>query len=192
VADSLEMVSGIMLSTEHPKHKNEAWHKTQMLHNDFMRIQHLLEGWGVGSPYQAEEIYSRAREDYKNYCRDAKLHWNAERDDIYSEMAFSKLSGVLKMEKSPCAGRGISLAYRGSEPECESHGGLYGCSYQPSLQIASCGGAKSRLLESPASIKGFGQKEEIAVEKLQDRLRKENFWKEWEQEIKQWSPQCEQ
>jgi hypothetical protein len=73
---------------------------------------------------------------------------------------------------------------------CKSSGGPWGCSYQPSLKIAACNGAELRLLES-AQIKGFDQREELALKKLQDKLKTENFWNEWEQEIKQWSPQCE-
>jgi len=195
VTDSLEMLSGTTINTEHPKHKNEAWQKTQMYYNNIVAIQNLLNGWGVAkADYfdKASEIYSKTREDYKNYCQTFKMHWNPEQRNSYSEIAFSKLSGSIKMENTSCTGRGISLVYKEAKPECESHGGLYGCSYQPFLAITSCNGAELRLLQSPAPIKGFGQKEEIAVEKLQDKLKKENFWKEWEQEIKQWSPQCEQ
>jgi len=36
VADSLGLVSNMALSTEHPKHKNDAWRKTQKLYNDFI------------------------------------------------------------------------------------------------------------------------------------------------------------
>jgi len=195
VVDSLELASSIMLNTEHPKHKNEAWQRTQIYYNSIVAIQNLLNGWGVAkTDYfdKAGEIYSKTREDYKKYCQTTKLHWNPEKKSSYSEIAFSKLSSGIKMENTSCTGRSISLVYKEAKPECESHGGLYGCSYQPFLSITSCNGAELRLLENPAPIKGFGQKEEIAVEKLQDKLKKENFWKEWEQEIKQWSPQCEQ
>jgi len=50
--------------------------------------------------------------------------------------------GFKEMETSPCKGKGISLIYKGAEAECKSNGGPYGCSYQPSLLIASCDGAK--------------------------------------------------
>jgi len=195
VLDSMVLASNTALNTEHPKHKNDAWQKTQIYYNSIVAIQNLLNGWGVAkADYfdKANEIYSKTREDYKNYCVDVKLHWNPEQKNTYSEIAFSKLSSGIKMENTSCTGRGISLVYKEVKPECESHGGLYGCSYQPFLAITSCNGAELRLLESSAPIKGFGQKEEIAVEKLQDKLKKESFWKEWEQEIKQWSPQCEQ
>jgi hypothetical protein len=99
------------------------------------------------------------------------------------------LSKNLKVEKSPCADRGISLAWKTPEPECEQ-AGIFKCSLQPSLLIASCDGTEYRLLKS-TDAKSFHQKEEIALEKLQDKLRDNAFWSEWEQEIKKWSPQCE-
>jgi len=157
-----------------------------------MGIQIMLESLGAESKYfaSAKKFYEKARKDYKDNC-DAKVHWNPEKKTAYSEIAFAKFSGSIKMETTPCAGKGISLVYR-SEPACKSSGGPYGCLYQPTLRIASCSGAELRLLESPAPIKGFDQKEELALKKLQDKLKTENFWNEWEQEIKQWRPQCEQ
>jgi len=187
--DSLSLASNSAVSTEHPKHKNEAWHKTQMLYNDFVRIQYLLEGWGVRSPYLADEIYSRAREDYRNYCGDAKLHWNPEKETYYSDIAFSKLSGSIKMEKSPCNGRGISLAYKGTEPECSAKFGLNTCSYANSLSLNACDGTEYLQLKSDAM--GAHQKLDFAVEKLQSNFKSAEFWNQWIQEIKQWSPQCE-
>jgi len=129
-----------------------------------------------------EDIY----EEIKEGCgleASKKLYWNPEKETAYSEIAFSKLSTGIKMETSPCKGKGIKLIYKG-EPECKSNGGPYGCMYQPSLLIATCNGAKIRLLESPAVVKGFDQKEDIAKKKLQDKLKAEDFWNEWEQEIK--------
>jgi len=112
-----------------------------------------------------------------------KLHWNPDKQTAYSDIAFSKLSAGIKMETSPCKGKGISLIYKGV-PDCKSNGGPYGCMYQPSLLIATCDGVKIRLLESPAPVKGFDQKQEVAEKKLQDKLKSEYFWNEWEQEIK--------
>jgi len=187
--DSLSLASNTAVSTEHPKHKNEAWRKTQMLYNDFMRIQHLLEGWGVRSPYLADEIYSKTREDYKNYCGVSKLHWNTEKETLYSEIAFSKLSGSIKIEKSPCAGRGISLAYKGSEPQCSVKFGLNTCSYAHSLSLNACDGTEYLQLKSDAM--GAHQKPDFALEKLQNNFKSAEFWNQWISEIKQWSPQCE-
>jgi len=171
---------------------SKEWHKIQNYWNEFMSIQILLEGLRIESKYLAstKKQYEKARKDYKDNCN-AKIHWNPEKKTAYSDIAFARLSGSIKMENTPCTGKGISLAYKG-EPVCKSSGGPWGCSYQPSLRIADCNGAELRLLESPAPIKGFDQKEELALKKLQDKLKTENFWNEWEQEIKQRSPQCEQ
>jgi len=167
------------------------WHKIQNSWNEFMGIQIILESLGTESKYftSAKKQYDKARKNYKDNCN-AKTHWNPEKKTTYSEIAFAKLSSSIKMENTPCAGKGISLVYKG-EPACKSSGGPWGCSYQPSLKIATCSGAELRLLESSAPIKGFDQKEELALKKLQDKLKTENFWNEWEQEIKQRSPQCE-
>jgi len=167
------------------------WHKIQSHWNEFMGIQILLEGLRVESKYftSAKKQYEKAKDDYKANCN-AKLHWNPEKKTAYSEIAFAKLSGSIKMENTPCAGKGISLIYKG-EPLCKSNVSGWGCSYQPTLKIATCNGAELRLLESTVPIKGFDQKEELALKKLQDKLKTENFWNEWEQEIKQRSPQCE-
>jgi len=189
LTDSLELASNTALNTEHPKHKNEAWQKTQMLYNDFVRIQYLLDGWEVKSPYLASEIHSKAMEDYKNYCQAVKLHWNTERETPYSEIAFSKLSGSIKMEKSPCAGKGISLAYKGSGPECSVKFGLNTCSYAQSLSLDACAGTEYTQLKGDAI--GAHQKSEFALEKLQSNLKSAEFWNQWIREIKQWSPQCE-
>jgi len=189
VADSLELASNTALNTEYPRQKNEAWRKTQTLYNEFIRIQYLLDGWEVKSPYLAEEIYSKTREDYKNYCQTARLHWNPEKETPYSEIAFSKLSGSIKIEKSPCDGRGISLAYKGSGPECSVKFGLNTCSYAHSLSIRACGGTEYLQLKSDAM--GVHQNSNFALEKLQDNLKSAEFWNQWIQEIKQWSPQCE-
>jgi len=189
VADSLELTSNTALNTEHPKHKNEAWRKTQTLYNEFMRVQYLLDGWEVKSPYSADGIYSKAREDYKNYCQAVKLHWNSERETPYSEIAFSKLSSGIKMEKSPCSGRGISLSYKGSEPECSVKFGLNTCSYVHSLSLNACDGTEYTQLKNDAM--GVHQKPDYALEKLQGNLKSAEFWNQWINEIKQWSPQCE-
>jgi len=186
--DSLELASSIELSTEHPRNKSEAWQRTQKLYNNFMRIQYLLEDWGVKSPYSADDIYFRTREDYKNYCQTAKLHWNPERENLYSEMAFAGLSQKVKIEKSQC-GRGISLAYKGSEPDCSVKFGLNTCSYKLSLSLHACDGTEYLQLKNEAM--GAHQKSDFALNKLQGNLKSAEFWNKWIQEIKQWSPQCE-
>jgi len=189
IADSLEMVSSFMLATEHPKSKNEAWHKTQMLYNDFTRIRYLFESWGIESPYPAVEIYSKARENYRNYCQTVKLNWNPEKETLYSGIAFSKLSDGVKIVKSPCNGNGISLFYKGSKPECSVKFGLNTCSYVSELSLRACDGTEYLQLKNEAI--GAHQKHDFALEKLQGNLKSAEFWNQWKQEIKQWSPQCE-
>jgi len=129
--------------------------------------------------------YDKVYEEIKNDCgleASKKLHWNPEKQNEYSKIAFNKLSTGIKMETSPCKGKGISLIFKG-EPECKSNGGPYGCLYQPSLQMAYCDGTEIRPLKSPV-IKSFDQKQDMAEIKLQDKLKAEDFWNEWEQEIK--------
>jgi len=38
VLDSLELASNTTLNVEHPKQKNEAWRRTQILYGDFLRL----------------------------------------------------------------------------------------------------------------------------------------------------------
>jgi len=188
IADSLRLASNMTLTSERPKQKNEAWRKTQRLYNNFMRIQYLLEGWEVESPYSAEEVYSKAREDYSSYCQ-AKLHWNPEKKNLYSDMAFASLSQNVKIEKSPCKSRGISLAYKGTQPDCSMKFGLNACSYAPELSLRACDGTEYLQLKNEAM--GAHQRQDFALEKLKDNLKSDEFWNQWIQEIKQWSPQCE-
>jgi hypothetical protein len=192
VIDSLELASNTALKTEHPKRKNEAWHKTQTLWNEFARIQNLLDGWGIekASFYEpASEIYSQTKEDYKNYCQTLKLHWQPERENDYSSIAFSMLSKNLKMEKSACQGNGISLVYRYAEPDCPKKFGVHNCSYKPSLSILSCDGTEYSLLEN--TVENSHQKQELALEKIKDTFKAADFWGKWEKEIKEWRPKCE-
>ena len=191
MADSLEMVSNVALNEKRPKPKKEAWNKTQMLWNRFIGIQSLLEGWGIESKYfkSASENYAKARDDYKDYCKSTKLHWNPETENFYSEIAFSKLSGSIKMEKSPCMGSGILLAYKGSKPECSMKFGLNSCSYLHSLSVGACDGTE--YLQFKNEVMGSHQKPDFALEKLQNNLKNAEFWNQWINEIKQWSPQCE-
>jgi hypothetical protein len=192
IADSLELTSNTASKTEHPKRKNEAWHKTQTLWNEFARIQGLLDGWGIekASFYEpTNEIYSQAREEYKGYCQTLKLHWQPEQENDYSSIAFSMLSKNLKMEKSACQGNGISLVYKYIEPDCPKKFGVHNCSYKPSLSILSCDGTEYSLLEN--IIENSHQKQELALEKIKDTFKAADFWGKWEKEIKEWSPKCE-
>jgi len=192
VANSLELASNTVLNTEHPKRKNEAWSKTQVLWSEFARIQNLLDGWGIAkaSFYEpANEIYSQAREEYKSYCETAKLHWKPGRETDYSSMAFSILSKNLKVEKSSCQGNGILLAYKNDGPVCSEEFGVVHCSCKPSLSLLSCNGTEYLLLDN--AVEGTHQKKNFALEKMNDAFKSANFWEKWEKEIKEWSPKCE-
>jgi len=188
VADSLGLASNTALNTEHPKHKNEAWQKTQMLYSDFMRIQHLLDGWGIKSPYSADEIYSKAMEDYKNYCQGMKVFWQDSGNEC-SEAVFAMLSKRIKMEKSECSG-GLSLSFNCLE-KCKSSSFGIECSYEPSLAIESCGGEKYSMLKAKEPVTGSdAYNKNMARENLIENLPKAIFFNEWEKEIKEWVPQC--
>jgi hypothetical protein len=191
VADSLELASEILQKTRHPGQKNAAWRNTQTFWNEFVRLQNLLNGFGVpktGLFGSVNEIHAKAKDEYVAYCQNAKLHWEPEMENSYSEITFSMLSKNLKMEKSRCSGDGISLAYKNEEPECSYKFGLYNCSGKISLSVASCDGTGYLLLEN--SVEGTHQKQDYALEKMQGRLRTADFWKKWENEIKEWVPQC--
>jgi len=186
--DSLSLASNTAISTEHPKHKNEAWRKTQMLYNNFVGIQYLIDGWGVKSPYMADEVYSRAREDYRNYCRNMRIFWQDASNEC-SEAVFAILSKKIKMEKSECSG-GLKLNFNCSE-KCKSSSFGIECSYEPSLSIESCGGQSYSLLKAQTPATGSDMDSESkAKEKLVENLPKAFFFGEWEKEVKKWVPQC--
>jgi hypothetical protein len=192
VADTLELVSHALQAAEHPKQKNEAWLRIQTLWHEFIKIQNLLDGWGIDKSKlfdSTNEAYSARRNEYSAYCQNTKLHWNPERETLYSEIVFSKLSGSIKMEKSPCANSGISLAYKNSEPECMVKFGLNSCSCVQSLSLRSCDGTEYLQLKN--DIIGAHQKPDFALEKLQNNLKSAQFWTQWMQEIQQWRPLCE-
>jgi len=192
VADTLELVSRALQAAEHPKQKNEAWLRIQALWHEFIRIQNLLDGWEINKSKlfdSANAAYSARRNEYVTYCQNAKLHWNPERETLYSEIVFSKLSGSIKMEKSNCTSMGISLVYKNSEPECMVKFGLNSCSYTQSLSLRSCDGIEYLQLKN--DITGAHQKQDFALEKLQSNLKSAEFWNQWIQEIQQWRPLCE-
>jgi len=186
--DSLVLASNTEISTEHPKQKNEAWRKTQILYRDFMRIQYLLEGWGVKSPYVAAEAYSKAREDYRNYCQSVKVFWQDAGNEC-SDAIFAMFSKKIKMEKSQCSG-GMNLNLDCSE-RCKSSPYGIECSYEPSLSIESCGSEKYSLLKAKELIKGSDIQNEVRAKgKLIESLHNAAFFGEWEKEVKEWVPQC--
>jgi hypothetical protein len=188
VADSLLLVSNTALNTEHPKHKNEAWQKTQMLYNDFVRIQNLLEGWGVKSPYLVDEIYSKTREDYRNYCQGMKIYWQDTQNEC-SNAIFAAFSKNIKIEKSQCSG-GLNLNFNCLE-RCKSSAYGIECSFEPSLSIESCGGQSYSLLKAQMPITTTDMYNEAkSREKMIENLTSAAFLNEWEKEIKEWIPKC--
>jgi len=188
-ADSLEMVSSSMLSTEHPKQKNVAWQKTQILNNDFIRIQYLLEGWGIKSPYAAGETYAKARENYNDYCKNMKVFWQDTGNEC-SNAVFAALSKKIKIEKSQCIGSGLNMKFNCLE-KCKNSSYGTECSFEPSLSIESCGGQSYSLLKLQMPIAGVDVgSESKAREKLANNLPKAAFLAEWEKEIMEWTPKC--
>ncbi|MDR0517175.1 MAG: hypothetical protein LBH25_09055 [Fibromonadaceae bacterium] len=188
--DSLEFITASELKATHPKQKNEARNKANAIWARMLANNDLLKSWGIESGISmAKDLHDAVEYDYKDYCQTAKLHWNPERETPYSEIVFSKLSSSVKMEKSPCNGRGISLVYRGTEPSCSVKFGLNTCDYAQSLSVSACDGTEYLQLKS--DVMGAHQKPDFALEKLQGNLKSAEFWSQWMQEIKQWSPQCE-
>jgi len=189
LADSLSLASNMEQNTEHPRQKNAAWHKTQMLNNDFIRIQYLLEGWGIKSPYAANETYSKARENYNNYCKNMKVFWQDAGNEC-SNAVFAILSKNIKIEKSQCIGNGLNMKFNCLE-KCKSSAYGIECSYEPSLSIESCGGLSYSLLKVQTHYTGIDISSEAkAREKLSENLPREVFLNEWEKEINEWVPKC--
>ena len=188
LADSLSLASNTAMSTEHPKQKNAAWHKTQTLYNDFVKIQYLLDGWGVKSPYAASDIYAKTKENYKSYCQNMKVFWQDTGNEC-SNVVFAILSQKIKMEKSDCT-NGLNMKFHCAE-KCKNSAYGVECAYDPSLSIESCGGESYLLLKAGEPAKGIDVSHESkARDKLADNLPKAAFLNEWEKEIKEWVPKC--
>ncbi|MCL1967016.1 MAG: hypothetical protein FWF67_03970 [Fibromonadales bacterium] len=192
LADSLEFAAKGVLDAKHPKLKSEAWQKARLLWGSFMVLRSTVQNLDKEKAASFEPVsalYAKARDGYLDFCQTAKLYWNPEQNDVYSEIAFSKLSKNLKLEKASCNGHGISLIYKNTGHKCE-YAGMFECTCKPSLLIASCYGEEYRLLESK-NVKTYQKTEEVAIQKLREKLEYETFWNDWEQEIKQWRPICE-
>ncbi|MCL2260454.1 MAG: hypothetical protein FWC15_03760, partial [Fibromonadales bacterium] len=191
VADSLELVSRTLPSIKHPKQKNEAWHRTQTLWNEFMRLQGILDDFGVTRAElfsSVSEMHSKTREDYKNYCREQKVYW-IDSENEYSNVVFAELSKKITMEKSVCL-TGLNLRF-GSSDKCASSAMGMECSFEPSLSIESCDGELYSLLKSKGRVAGYDtHNRSKAKENLIAKLPYAAFFKEWETEIKGWLPRC--
>ncbi len=189
VADSLDLVSHALLNTKHPKRKNEAWHKTQMLWNEYARIQSLLEGLGAKPLASKTETIEKATDDYKNYCKNMKIHWEDTDGECQNAM-FSVLSSKLKIEKSKCR-NGLKLKLSCPEKCSPSSFGGVECSFSPSLSVESCGGESYSLLKSQKPAIGRDMHSvSKAKEALIEKLPSAEFFSEWEKELKRWIPLC--
>ena|GEM_PF-1127248 len=200
VADSMDFAANASLGAEFPKAKREAFQRTQKLWNEFVKLQGSLESFGADKAdyfSSKNEIYSKAREDYKDYCSRQKMHWNPERQSSFSDMAFSKLS-MPSAKKSDCedgeGSKDILLTYKDAEPECSYDTNkpipIYACSYRASLSIALCSGG-GVLLDGPVKPGMHGSSESYARENLRRNFESADFWEKWKQELKEWSVQCE-
>jgi len=191
VTDSLELVSRILPSIKHPKQKNEAWHKTQVLWSEFVRLQGILDGFDVANAELFESVsktHSKTREDYKNYCQTQKVYWN-DQENEYSNIVFAELSKRITVEKSACS-EGLNLSFTGSEKCANSSFGVE-CSFEPSLSVESCNGESYLLLKSKEAIAGYDMhNKNKAKENLIVKLQSAAFLDEWLKEIKGWTPQC--
>jgi hypothetical protein len=189
ITDSLGMVSNVVISTEHPKRKNDAWHKTQVLMNEIKRFQKLLEGWGVadtGIFESANEIYAKTEEHYKTYCKHQKVYWTDTKNE-YSKAVFAELSKKVKIEKSACL-NGLNLNFSYSDG-CKSSAFGIECFLDVSVAIESCSGESYTLLNARATGNDM-HNEAKAKEKLIENLSKASFFKEWAKQINEWGPQC--
>jgi hypothetical protein len=191
IADSLDLLSNAALSTEHPKRKNDAWHKSQMLWAESIKNRSLLETWGVQSavPGMASEAYSKIRENYKAYCQSQKVYWEDNAKNECSNASFSLLSKKIKMEESQCS-KGLKFKFSCVE-KCKSSSYGSECTFEPSLAIESCGAESYSLLRVKEPVTGQDMNNMgRAKEKLMDNLSKATFFNEWEKEIKEWVPLC--
>lgn len=190
--DSIEFVASVGIKTTHPKEKNEARSKANSLWIKILANQDLLKSWGIDSDIsKAKEIRAALEDNCKDFCLNQKIHWKAERESLYSDIAFAKLSQNLKIEKTNCAGNDILLVYKDEKPECKKeHGMVYVCPYKASLSIKSCRENEYLQLKSE-NLEGVNVSMEYALEHLREKLDVANFWREWEDELKKWRLKCE-
>jgi hypothetical protein len=191
IADSLDLLADAALSAEHPKRKNEAWRKSQMLWGEAIKVLGLLENWGVlpAAPGMASEAYSKIRDDYKNYCQSQKVYWEDSAEGECSSASFSELSRRVKIERSQCLS-GLKFKFSCGE-RCKSSSYGIECFFEPSLAIESCNAELYSLLRVKETISGTDMySENKAKEKLVEKLPSAVFFNEWEMEIKEWMPLC--
>jgi hypothetical protein len=195
VADSLMFAANAALGTKHPKQKSEAFQRAHGLWNELAKLQGVVESMGAGEEdffVKSSEIYSKARDDYKDYCRNQKVYWE-DSDSECSKAAFSVLSGKIKMEKAECQGKdGFKLKFACPDEKCvsSSFGGVE-CSIDPSLSVEACSGESYYLLKVSELPKGRDMHSvSRAKGNLLEKLPSANFFNEWEKELKGWIPLC--
>ncbi|MCL2282466.1 MAG: hypothetical protein FWC26_04030 [Fibromonadales bacterium] len=182
-------------SAGNAKQKNEVMSEGKKLYGKINGLQGELRTLnaviGLDSTMEAvRDIYGKMRASCIEYGKSAGLHWSSEQNSEYSDLAFSKLSGSLDMQKNDCAGNGVSLIYKDSKPQCKRQYGVFACSYRSNLSIASCGGNEYLLLKGE-SAEGVKAKESDALDNLKEKLIKADFWKEWEMELNKWRSKCD-
>jgi hypothetical protein len=191
IADSLDLLADAALNTEHPKRKNDAWRKSQMLWGESIKVLGLLESWGVmpATPGMASQAYSKIRDDYKNYCQSQKVYWEENAESECSSASFSELSRRIKIEKSQCLS-GLKFKFSCGE-RCKASSYGIECFFEPSLAIESCNAEMYSLLRVKETISGTDMNSENrAKDKLVESLPRAVFFNEWEREIKEWMPLC--
>jgi hypothetical protein len=197
MAADIEFSAKAAIDEKHPKRRSEAWQKTQAIWKDFAPLQIAIEGMDKEKAEAfkpVKDLYARARDEYLSYCKSAKLYWK-EQDDVYSNIAFSKIFKNLEVEKKKtfegktCKGHGILLVYKNTGHECK-YAGMFMCSHKPAIRISSCQDEEYASLDNP-QVEAVQREEKIALARLHEKLEYESFWSGWEQEIKPWRPVCE-
>ncbi|MDR2732300.1 MAG: hypothetical protein LBB36_03680 [Fibromonadaceae bacterium] len=192
---SLNSVVKKFESAGNVKQKNEVMNEGKKLYEEINKLQGELRVLntviGLDSTMETvRDIYSKMRASCIEYGKSAGLHWNSEQNSEYSNLAFSKLSGSLDVQKSDCANNGVSLVYKDSKPVCKRQYGVFACSYGSDLSIASCEGNEYLLLQGE-NVEGVKAKEDDALDNLKEKLARVDFWKEWELELNKWRLKCD-
>ncbi|MDR0516041.1 MAG: hypothetical protein LBH25_03255 [Fibromonadaceae bacterium] len=187
--DSLELLMAGGLKTTHPKQKNGARNKANVIWMRMLANNDLLKSWGMENDVsRAKDIHEAIENDYKEYCKNMKVHWEDSKNEC-SDASFAMLSKKVKIEKSLCTD-GLKLRFACAE-KCKSFSLGVECSAEPSLAIESCEGESYSLLRAKEPITGSDMNNaNRAMENLIENFNKANFFNEWEKEIKEWVPQC--
>lgn len=177
------------------KQKNEIMSDGKKMYGEINELQSELRNMnaviGLDSTMEVvRDIYNKMRGSCIEHGKKAKLHWNPEQNSEYSELAFSKFSKGLDVQKSDCAHNGVSLIYKDGKPECKRQYGVFACSYRSNLSVASCEGNEYLLLKGE-DLEGVKAKESEALDNLREKLVSADFWREWELELGKWRLECD-